>query len=169
MHRLLKILSLAVLLGAPALPANAEPRIYGWVENGLLLPENLPVKAKLDTGAQTSSLDAKDLRRFERDGEPWVRFTVEVKEEGKNRRVTFERKVVRDVKVRGAGGEERRPVVLMSICIGERRYDEQFSLNNRSKMIYPVLIGRRTLEQMGVVDVSRTYTVQPACAGDALR
>lgn len=169
MHRLLKILSLAVLLGAPALPANAEPRIYGWVENGLLLPENLPVKAKLDTGAQTSSLDAKDLRRFERDGEPWVRFTVEVKEEGKNRRVTFERKVVRDVKVRGAGGEERRPVVLMSICIGERRYDEQFSLNNRSKMIYPVLIGRRTLEQMGVVDVSRTYTVQPACTGDALR
>lgn len=169
MHRLLKILSLAVLLGAPALPANAEPRIYGWVENGLLLPENLPVKAKLDTGAQTSSLDAKDLRRFERDGEPWVRFTVEVKEEGKNRRVTFERKVVRDVKVRGAGGEERRPVVLMSICIGERRYDEQFSLNNRSKMIYPVLIGRRTLEQMGVVDVSRTYTVQPSCAGDALR
>lgn len=169
MHRLLKILSLAALLGAPALPANAEPRIYGWVENGLLLPENLPVKAKLDTGAQTSSLDAKDLRRFERDGEPWVRFTVEVKEQGKNRRVTFERKVVRDVKVRGAGGEERRPVVLMSICIGERRYDEQFSLNNRSKMIYPVLIGRRTLEQMGVVDVSRTYTVQPSCAGDTLR
>lgn len=169
MHRLLKILSLAALLGAPALPANAEPRIYGWVENGLLLPENLPVKAKLDTGAQTSSLDAKDLRRFERDGEPWVRFTVEVKEQGKNRRVTFERKVVRDVKVRGAGGEERRPVVLMSICIGERRYDEQFSLNNRSKMIYPVLIGRRTLEQMGVVDVSRTYTVQPSCVGDALR
>lgn len=102
MHRLLKILPLAALLGTPALPASAEPRIYGWVENGLLLPENLPVKAKLDTGAQTSSLDAKDLRRFERDGEPWVRFTVEVKEEGKNRRVTFERKVVRDVKVRGA-------------------------------------------------------------------
>ncbi|MFC2972835.1 ATP-dependent zinc protease [Azotobacter bryophylli] len=169
MHRLLKILPLAALLGAPSLPASAEPRIYGWVENGLLLPENLPVKAKLDTGAQTSSLDAKDLRRFERDGEPWVRFTVEVKEQGKNRRVTFERKVVRDVKVRGAGGAERRPVVLMSICIGERRYDEQFSLNNRSKMIYPVLIGRRTLEQMGVVDVSRTYTVQPSCAGDALR
>lgn len=169
MHRLLKILPLAALLGTPALPASAEPRIYGWVENGLLLPENLPVKAKLDTGAQTSSLDAKDLRRFERDGESWVRFTVEVKEEGKNRRVTFERKVVRDVKVRGAGGEERRPVVLMSICIGERLYDEQFSLNNRSKMIYPVLIGRRTLEQMGMVDVSRTYTVQPSCAGDALR
>ena len=42
-------------------------------------------------------------------------------------------------------------------------YDEQFSLNDRDRMLYPVLIGRRTLEHLGAVDASRTFTLQPKC------
>jgi hypothetical protein len=76
----------------------------------------------------------------------------------------FERLVERTVKVRGAGGAERRPVVLMNICIGKQIYSEQFSLKNRGKMNYPVLIGRRTLEHLGMVDVSKTFTLEPHCA-----
>ncbi|MFD2405896.1 ATP-dependent zinc protease [Azorhizophilus paspali] len=121
---------------------------------------------KLDTGALTSSLDAKDLRRFERDGDEWVRFDVEVtdKDTGKLIDSRFERRVLRNVKVRGAGGAERRPVVKMQICIGKQIYEEEFSLNDRGKMNYPVLIGRRTLGHLGLVDVSRTFTVDPKCS-----
>nr|MBP6384589.1 ATP-dependent zinc protease [Aeromonas sp.] len=42
-------------------------------------------------------------------------------------------------------------------------YKEWFTLRDRSKMIYPVLIGRRLLAELGAVDSSQTFTVKPAC------
>lgn len=157
--------ALALLTVLPAAQAG-QPEIYGWVEEGRLLPEGVTVKAKLDTGALTSSLDARELASFDKNGEQWVRFTVEVKDSdtGQPVSIPFERRVERNVKVRGAGGAERRPVVLMQMCIGNQLLDEQFSLNDRGDMLYPVLIGRRTLEHLGAVDVSRTFTHKPSCA-----
>lgn len=162
---------LTLLLTQPAYSASttqAPVKVFGWVEEGVLVPENISVKIKLDTGALTSSLDAKDLEPFDKDGEKWVRFNVEVKdtESGKQVSKPFERKVERRIKVRGAGGAEHRPVVLMSLCIGDHVYTEQFSLKNRGKMNYPVLIGRRTLENLGAVDASRTFTMEPKCANN---
>lgn len=156
--------ALVLLAGMPIAQAGT-PEIYGWVEESRLLPENVTVKSKLDTGALTSSLDARALERFDRNGEQWVRFKVEVKDSDTGQQVSipFERRVERDVKVRGAGGAERRPVVLMRMCIGNQLLDEQFSLNDRGDMLYPVLIGRRTLEHLGAVDVSRTFTHKPDC------
>lgn len=159
--------ALALLVAVPAVQAApaGQPEIYGWIEEGRLLPENVTVKTKLDTGALTSSLDARELERFDRNGEPWVRFKVEVKDSdtGKQVSIPFERRVERNIKVRGAGGAEGRPVVMMQMCIGNQALDEQFSLNDRGDMLYPVLIGRRTLEHLGAVDVSRTFTHRPNC------
>lgn len=162
--------SLVLLIMPAAFAAtNNQPKVFGWVEEGLLLPEKVSVKIKLDTGALTSSMDAKDLERFEKNGEKWVRFNVEVKDSdtGNLVSVPFERRIKRNVKLRGAGGVERRPVVLMKMCIGNQVYNEQFSLKNRGKMLYPVLIGRRTLENLGAVDVSRTFTMEPKCSKSA--
>ncbi|AOE86607.1 ATP-dependent zinc protease [Pseudomonas sp. TCU-HL1] len=162
---LLLALSTFMLIPA-AYPATKDrAKVFGWVEEGLLLPEKVSVKIKLDTGALTSSMDAKDLERFEKEGEKWVRFNVEVKdsETGEMVSIPFERPVERSVKVRGAGGAEHRPVVKLKMCIGDHVYDEEFSLKNRGKMLYPVLIGRRTLEHLGAVDVSRTFTTEPKC------
>lgn len=149
-----------------AVTSQAEPRAVGWIEDAVLLPEEVMVKAKMDTGALTSSLDAKDIEHFKREGAHWVRFKVEVTDARTKDTVTseFERPVLRNIKVRGAGGVDHRPVVEMSICIGDQRYDEEFSLRNRGKMLYPVLIGRRTLGHLGMVDVSRTFTLKPNCS-----
>lgn len=56
---------------------------------------------------------------FERDGEDWVRFTVEVEDEDTDEVVsrTFERAVFRDLLGSGPGGEDHRPVVLMRMCM----------------------------------------------------
>ncbi|MFI8481539.1 ATP-dependent zinc protease [Pseudomonas sp. NPDC078700] len=156
---------LALGLMAPGLSAAQSGKVFGWVEKGSIEPEGIEVKIKLDTGAKTSSMHAEDLERFKKDGDEWVRFNIELEDidSGKKKNVEVERKVVRNIKVRGAGGAERRPVVMMSMCIGDEVHKEQFSLNNRSKMNYPVLIGRSTLEHLGLVDVSKTFTSEPKC------
>jgi Uncharacterized protein conserved in archaea len=118
----------------------------------------------MDTGALTSSLDARDLERFRKDGRDWVRFVVEVQDEhDQQHSMSYEREVQRDVLLRGAGGADHRPAVLMQICIGDQVYEEQFTLRDRGDMKYPVLIGRRTIEHLGLIDVKQQFTVEPKC------
>lgn len=162
-----KALALAGLLSACTVQALADsPQVLGWIEKGLILPEEIAVKFKLDSGALTSSMHAENIDRFKKDGDDWVRFTLELEDVDTDKKIEkrIEREVVRDIKVRGAGGAEKRPVVLMKVCLGNRTYEEQFSLNDRDKMNYPVLIGRRALEDIGLVDSSKTFTVEPDCS-----
>lgn len=164
------LLQSAILLSLCTAPAFASTgKVLGWVEEGLILPESLAVKFKLDTGALTSSMHAEDIERFQKDGEDWVRFNIELEDIATNKQVNaqFERQVERAIKVRGAGGAERRPVVLMKVCLGDQVYEEQFSLNDRDRMNYPVLVGRRTLEKVGLVDSNKTFTAKPDCAKSA--
>ncbi|MCR3782857.1 ATP-dependent zinc protease, partial [Pseudomonas aeruginosa] len=137
---------------------HAATEHWGWIEQSWLMPERMQAKAKLDTGALTSSLDARNIHRYKKDGERWVRFDVVLPTADSKApvSVTFERKVLRLIKVRGAGGSDSRPVVAMDICLGAKLLREQFSLRDRGNMNYPVLLGRRTLEHLGAVDVSRT-------------
>ncbi len=146
--------------------APAPDRVFGWVEKAMILPGNLVMNAKMDTGALTSSLDAKKLESFTRNGKDWVRFDVEAQDDNdKVTSQTFEREVVREVTLRGAGGKDDRPVVLMKICIGDQVYEEQFTLRDRGDMKYPLLIGRRTIQHLGLIDVTRQFTVEPKCPG----
>lgn len=171
MLRLKRACTRSIITLLAALPLAASPALadstasFGWVEEGMILPEGTRVKFKLDTGALTSSMHAEKIDRFEKDGDDWVRFTVELEDIGSDKKVEtrLEREVVRTIKVRGAGGAEERPVVLMKVCLGNRIYEEQFSLNDRDKMNYPVLIGRRMLEDVGTVDSSKTFTTEPNC------
>lgn len=171
MHRSIRGTLLA-LLGAGLLGSAAqaaETTTYGWVEKGTIEPWGTEVKVKLDTGALTSSMQAEEIEAFERDGEDWVRFTTELEDEATNEVVskTFERPVFRDLRVRGAGGVESRPVVLMTLCMGETLREEQFSLEDRDDMNYPVLLGRRTIQDLGSVETTRTFMHEPECNDDS--
>ncbi|UTN77268.1 ATP-dependent zinc protease [Pseudomonas aeruginosa] len=99
---------------------HAATEHWGWIEQSWLMPERMQAKAKLDTGALTSSLDARNIHRYRKDGERWVRFDVVLPTADSKApvSVTFERKVLRLIKVRGAGGSDSRPVVAMDICLG---------------------------------------------------
>lgn len=168
MPRLTLALLPALLLLAGQTFAADRP-VFGWVEKTTLEPWGVELKAKLDSGALTSSLHAEDVEIFEKDDDEWVRFTVDVEDEstGENVEKTFEKPRYRKVIIRGAGGEDRRPVVLMNVCLGGTIYEEQFTLNDRSDMIYPVLLGRRTLSHLGYLDVTRTFTHDPDCDEDS--
>lgn len=51
----------------------------------------------------------------------------------------------------------------MKICIGNTTSEEQFTLRDREDMKYPVLIGRKTIEHLGLIDVKKQFTIEPQC------
>ncbi|ERS84689.1 retropepsin-like aspartic peptidase RloA3 [Halomonas sp. PBN3] len=164
-----KAWALAAALLAGAAPALAEEKVFGWVEKALVEPWGVEVKAKLDSGALTSSLDARDIERFERDGDRWVRFRLKLEDEesGEVFSERLELPLYRSLRLRGAGGTDRRPVVLMKVCIGDTIYEEQFSLRDRGDMNYPLLLGRRTIGHLGLLDVRETFLSEPRCDDDS--
>lgn len=160
-------LGLFAVSGTCAVAADdpAQPSTWGWVETIKLMPEDTALKARLDTGAQTSTMDARNIVRIKKNNERWVQYDVMVADPatGKELRLPFERKIERVLKFHSANGVERSPVVLMDVCLGNKVYREQFSLRDRQAQEYPVLLGRRSLEHMGSVDSSKTQTLAPSC------
>ncbi len=156
-----------VVGGASA--ALADDKVFGWVEKATVEPWGVEVKAKLDSGALTSSLDARDIERFERDGEDWVRFRLKLEDEASGEAFSewLELPLYRNLRLRGAGGIDRRPVVLMEVCLGDTVYEEQFSLRDRGDMNYPLLLGRRTIGHLGLLDVRDTFLTDPDCDDDS--
>lgn len=138
-------------------------QIAGWVEEVTILPEGLELQAKLDTGADHSSLDVKDLAQFEREGATWARFDV-TNHLGKSAR--FERKILRVSRIRlHRGGPQPRPVVLLGICLGNHRPEVEVNLVDRSGFKYPLLIGRSFLQGRIAVDPAMEFVLKPECRG----
>jgi hypothetical protein len=151
---------LCLALWGAASAWGQERRVAGWLEWVVIEPYGLKLKGKLDTGAKTSSLHAVDIEYFQRDGEEWVRFKTLDPRRG-TQPVTIERPVVRDVRIkRHAAVYQERPVVTLDLCVGDRLVTAEFSLIDRRRFNYPVLLGRSLLKQERIlVDASATYVL----------
>jgi hypothetical protein len=121
-------------------------------------PPGQNFRARVDTGAETSSLSASEVIEFERDGDDWVRFNFQ--HEPEDEPIGFELPIKRKVMVRQSYSEdaERRFVVEIDIRLGQQLQSTEFTLTDRRRMTYPVLLGRAFLLDLYVVDVSRSYT-----------
>lgn len=160
-----------LLIGIQSAAAGAseidqtEFEIFGWVEWVKLMDGELRLKAKLDTGAANSSLDATNIERFRRDGQRWVRFTVTDPET--EDLLELEKRLVRNVRiVRHDGEHQRRPVIKMPICFGIERREVEVNLIDRSNFIYPMLLGRSALEEYALIDSGSTFQNSPRCNAD---
>ena len=113
-------------------------------------------KARVDTGATTSSINAADTVDFERDGKDWVKFKIE--HDGtttKEISLPVERWV--KIKQSSAEGTQRRPVVVASIEIGDLKDKTEFTLADRTHLSFPILLGRSFFRDVPVVHVSQKY------------
>jgi len=159
---------LAGLLGALvlALPAAAgEKKVVGWIEKVRISPGNFIVHAKLDSGAEYSSLDAANLTHFERNGKPWVRFDLTERE---GQKITIERPLLRWAPIKRHNQEpQRRPVIKLGVCLGNIYQETEVNLINRKNYQYRMLIGRKFMEGLVIIDPSAKYTVEPQCKGAA--
>ena len=139
--------------------SDDSPAVIGWRE-WVRLP-NLgikAIKAKVDSGARSSSLHAFDLEEFELDGEPWVRFKTQ----------PFQRKaeVVKDVQskvleyrsIRSSNGKSStRPVILTELVMLGLSWQVELTLANRSKMGFRMLLGREAFRGRLLLDAGRSY------------
>ncbi len=125
-----------------------------WVEE---LQIALP--ARIDTGAETASLDARNITHFERDGRPWVRF--EIARPDSQDKIVLERKKIRDALILQSNSDqaERRPVIELGIRLGDVRQLAEFTLSDRSHLDYQMLVGRNILRDVMLVDVSAVNLV----------
>ena len=115
-------------------------------------------QARIDTGAATSSLNATDIVKFERDGKNWVRFNM--RHNTLDSEIIVERPVVRTAEVTQSSTNkvDKRPVVSMLVKLGPISEKTQFTLTDRNHLSYPVLLGRSFLKDISVVDISQKFT-----------
>jgi hypothetical protein len=132
------------------------PKItLGEVEDVILVPLGIRFPARIDTGADISSLDARDVVIHDNH----VEFKLGSKYGGSRLQLRF----VEWRYVRTAMGTEKRPVVEVSICLGPRLFHTLATLRDRSEMPHPFLVGRSALKGSFLVDASRSRVTQPSC------
>jgi hypothetical protein len=165
MKRVLFVIAAAATIAASGTfrppTAAAQAKVLGWVEWALVSKNQIRMRAKLDTGARSSSIHAEDVDQFRREGRDWVRFEIRGRD---GQRARLELPVHRWVRIRRAGARTtRRAVVLIGICLGSTYKMAQVNLSSRERMNYALLIGRRLMGNRILVDSSRRYTTEPNC------
>jgi hypothetical protein len=137
----------------------AQPLTLGWRE-WLALP-SLGVgamKAKLDTGARSSSLCVDSIEPFEREGRLRVRFLLRTRRRA-TRLLACEAPVVDRRPVTDSGGHTtERWFIRTEIVLGAERFEADINLTDRRAMLFPLLLGRSALGGRFRVDPSLSYT-----------
>lgn len=127
-----------------------ELLVIGWMEH-LDLPD-LDVrrlKAKIDTGARTSALHATDIEVFDKDGVEWVRFQTQVSDDAPTHWVecpVYDRREIKNT----SGVPVERIVIRTRLKLTDRTWPISVSLTDRSKMTFPMIIGRTALKKHNI-------------------
>lgn len=147
--------------GRPNLPVVNKKKLktIGWRE-WVSMPEFgvTEIKAKVDTGADNSSLHAFNLERFQEDGVEMVRFEIHPRQRKRKPSVECVAPVAMERKVKNPGGRsELRPVIRTTLIVADEEVDALVNLTTRDEMTFRMLLGRRTVRNHFVVDPGRSY------------
>ncbi|MFP6765436.1 MAG: ATP-dependent zinc protease [Planctomycetaceae bacterium] len=137
---------------------DSQLKTVGWRE-WLELPDlGIPhIKAKIDTGAQTSSLHATEVETFDRDGCTCVRFTtVPLQNDPHTVQCEAELRGLRSVRS-SDGQSSQRPVIVTTIQLFGESHRVEVTLADRTRMGFPMLLGRTALEDRFLVHAGRSF------------
>lgn len=114
------------------------------------------VEAKIDTGAFTSAIHYHRAEELIKDGKPVLHFTLLDPDHPEFNGKNFYLKNYEKRQIKNSFGEsEERFIIKTKIVLFGRTYLAEFSLSNRGNLKFPILLGRKLLEQGFVVDVSK--------------
>ena len=133
--------------------------IIGWCEQ-VHFPElgGCTIKAKVDTGADTSALHAWKITPFEKDGEDWVSFEVHPNQKTKEGKLQCEARVLTQKDIKSSNGQiESRYTIRTTAIIGQHDYPVDLTLTNRDEMGFRMLLGRKAIKGRFLVDCAHSY------------
>ena len=116
------------------------------------------IKAKVDTGARSSSLHAFDIEMFSKNAEDWVRFKVHPVQRKNNQVLQLESKVLDSRSVRSSSGKaDMRPVIVTNVELLGVTWPVELTLANRDQMGFRMLLGRQAFRHRFLVDAGKSY------------
>lgn len=143
----------------PSYAQQGDLLVVGQVENVHVETLKLKIKAKIDSGAFFTSINALDMKKFERDGKKWARFALLHPQTGE--KVYYELPVIRYKVIKQLSGKyQERPVVLLTLRLGNITEPVEATLSDRSGYLYQLLIGRNFMENRTMIDVGKSFLVR---------
>jgi hypothetical protein len=114
------------------------------------------VECKIDTGAQTSAIHCHEIRVYQHEGTEVLSFRLlDPSHPAYNHKqftyTVFEERVIKN----SFGQSEERFVIKTTVRLFGKDYLTEFSLADRVKMKYPVLLGKKLLREGFLVDVTK--------------
>jgi len=149
----------------------ANKSVYGYLEPVTLTAKQVTLTAKLDTGAETASISAKNIQLYEKDGQEYVRFAVSHPELEKT--LDYNLPIVKHMKIKKRAydrtkenKQHARPVVKIQIHFDGKPHTIMVNLIDRSHFSTPMLLGRKALEKLGaLVDSTQENTLLEETGG----
>jgi hypothetical protein len=136
-----------------------QPLTLGWRE-WLALPDlAIPlIKAKVDTGARTSTLHTFYVDPFKSGGKPYARFGLHPLRGRTDIAIHAQAPLIDCRQVTDSGGHrERRFVILTQVAMGGRAWPIELTLTNRETMLFRMLLGRTAMAGRALVDPDRSF------------
>jgi hypothetical protein len=116
------------------------------------------LKAKIDSGARTSSLHAVGIEPFDKGGEAWVRFALQIRPGSTRSTRPRSARLIEMRKVTSSNGEsEDRPVIETVLVMAGQAFVTEFTLTERAGMRYRMLVGRRSLAGRYAIDSGASF------------
>jgi hypothetical protein len=120
------------------------------------------VKAKIDTGARTSALDVAGYELHpDEQGGLVVELRLALNRKRPEKVIVVQVPVLALVTVRNTSGSpEQRPLIETTLKLGPVSKRVRLTVANRSRMRFPMILGRKALESDFVVNVSQKYLLR---------
>lgn len=113
------------------------------------------IKARVDSGAKTSSIQANNIKSIQKNGEEWVRFEVNPIQDNRSISITCKAKVLSKRLVKSSTGiSEQRFVIKAMVRFGGETQEIELTLANRDGMEFRMLLGRQALVDQYLVNPS---------------
>lgn len=139
--------------------AKLERRVIGWRE-WVELPDllDMPIKAKIDSGARTSSLHSFGTRRFSERGAPWVEFLLHPLQRQARPEIACRAAIKDERVVRSSNGEAEMRIVVETLArLGDTQWPIELTLAARDVMGFRMLLGREAIRRRFLIDPARSF------------
>jgi len=116
------------------------------------------IKAKVDTGARSSSIHASNIKTFKRNGKLWVSFDIYPLQRNRIRKLACSALITDRRRVTSSSGKnEERYFIETTLKVANNIHVIEISLTNRDQMGFRLLLGRTALRGLYFVDPEKSF------------